>query len=361
LCHQIKTREKFNMFIKGVETKRDKFKRIEREAIVSMLSMSSHQHAHDSVHAPKSALLMRHNKVKKATGGLFQAREQHDAQLNMPVVHEAANTKRLRILMQIKERQASFAHSKQQRGSSVSDASMGGAGAIQAMYQFRHAQEAMVQARNRLLAHQMHTLHQKEQLQLARRSPLVEGYIRHHQYAAVLDACASAASFASLEHTIAMRQQALYYQRSAVGWRTQQLYPADDGAQQRPPVRPATIGGAGSCTHSVVHSQGFADHVVVRDTTKQALFESIPKKQALKQEVGRLAEKNRQLAEAVATIEDSTMPGSTSRAADRSASMSLYPKMNASTSRLHTKSSALEDVAMVTRNALSTSIGCVDV
>jgi hypothetical protein len=34
----------------------------------------------------------------------------------------------------------------------------------------------------------------------------------------------------------------------------------------------------------VVQSQGYADHVV-RETTKQALFQSILKKQALKQEV----------------------------------------------------------------------------
>jgi hypothetical protein len=324
LCHQIKTREKLNMFIKGVETKRDKLKLIEREAIASMVSMSSHQHAHGSVNAPKSPLLMRHNKFKKTTGGLFQAREQHGAQLNMRVVDEAANTKQLRILMQIKERQASFAHSKQQRGSSVPASSMGRAGAAQAMQHY-----AMVQARNRLLAHQSRTLHQKEQIQLARRSPRMGGDVRHHQYVGI-DQCPSAASFASLEHTIVMHHRALYYHHSDTKARTQQLYPAG-GAQQGPSAMPASVGGAGVCTHTVVHSQGYADH-----TTKQALFQSILKKQALKQEVERLAVINRQLAEAHAAMEDATRTGSTPHVADRSALVSLYQKINASTSRLHT-------------------------
>jgi hypothetical protein len=47
-------------------------------------------------------------------------------------------------------------------------------------------------------------------------------------------------------------------------------------------------------------------------------------------------------------MEDSTRPGSTPRATDRSAFASLYQKMNASTSRIHTKSAAVEDVAVVT-------------
>jgi hypothetical protein len=59
-----------------------------------------------------------------------------------------------------------------------------------------------------------------------------------------------------------------------------------DGAQQGPSAMPSLRGG-GSCTPSVVQSQGYADHVVVRETTKQALLHSILKKQALKQEVER--------------------------------------------------------------------------
>jgi hypothetical protein len=178
------------MIIEGVETKRDKFKRKEQEAIDSMVSMSSHHHAHDSVNAPKIPLLMRHKKFKKTTGDLFQAREQEVAGLNMPFVHEAANKKRQHIRTQMKEHQASFPHSKQQRGAPVSAASMGGAGADQAIQQIRHAQDAMVQARNCLLAHQTQTLHQKIYSQLALQSPLLEGDVRHHQYA-VLDPYAS--------------------------------------------------------------------------------------------------------------------------------------------------------------------------
>jgi hypothetical protein len=337
LCHQIKTREKINMAIEGVETKREEFKRKEREAIASMVSMSCDPPVHDSADAPesrKSPLLMRHKKFKKTTGGL----------LNMPFVHaETANTKRQHILTQMKEHQTqtSVVHSKQQRGAPVSAAPMGGAGAAQAMQEFRHAQDAMVQARNRLLAHQAHTLHQQEQLQLARRSPLVEEVVRHNQYV-VLGSCASAEaqSFASLEHTIAMHQQALYYH--AAGARNHQLYPAD-GAQQGPSARPASVGGPGSCRHSVVHSQGYAD------TTKQALFQSILKKQGLKQEVERLAERNRQLSEAHAAMEDSIRPGSTPRATDRAALVSLYQKENACTSRLRSKNAVLEDVAAATR------------
>jgi hypothetical protein len=315
LCHQIKTREQVKMLLEGVANKRENFKRKEQEAIYYMESMRNHEHAYDSVNAPKS-----HKKLKKMTGDL--SREQHGARLDMPCVHETAiNTKRQRILTQMKERQTSVAHSKQQRGAL--------APVPQAMQEFRHAQDVLVQARNRLLAHQSLILPQKEQLQLARRSPLVEGDVRHNQYV-VLDPCATDASIASLEHTIAMQQHALCYHLSVAGGRNQQLYPAD-GTQQGPSVRPASVGGAGSCIPTV-----------------EALFQSIFKKQAIKQEIERLAERNRQLAEAHVAMEDSTRPGSTPRAAARSATMSLYQKKNACTSRLHNKSGAFDDADVVT-------------
>jgi hypothetical protein len=101
------------------------------------------------------------------------------------------------------------------------------------------------------------------------------GEVRHHQYVA-LDPCASAANFASLEHAIAISPFC----------QTQQLYPAD-GAQQGSSDMPPSLRGGGSCTPSVVQSQCYADHVVVCETTKQALFQSILKKEALKQEVER--------------------------------------------------------------------------
>jgi hypothetical protein len=250
LCHQIQTREKLMTIDEGAETKRDKSKRQEQEAVASIVSMISHKHAHNTVNAPKSPVLVRHKKVKKTTSDLFQARDQHDARLNMPIVHEATNTKRQHLLTQMKERQASFALAKQQRGAPVPSASMGRPGAAQAMLEFRHAQDAMVQARNRLMAHQSCALHQQEQLQVARRSPLLDGEVRHHQYLG-LD------PFAPLEHTIAMQRHALYYHNSAAVGRTQQLYTAD-GAQQGPSAIPAYVGGAGSCTPSVVHSQGYS-------------------------------------------------------------------------------------------------------
>jgi hypothetical protein len=306
-----------------VETKRDTLNCKEQEAIASMASISSHEHAaHGRVNARKNPLLMRHTKLKKTTGDLFQARVQHDARLNMPFFHETANKKRQHMLTQIKEHRSSVAHSKkQQRRAPVAAASMGDEGAAQAMQEFRHAQDALVQARNRVLALHSRTLHQNELFQLARRSPLLDGEVCHSQYV-VLDSCPSAASFASFEHTIAMHHHALYTHRSAAGARTQQPYPAD-GAQQGLSARPASGGGAGSCTPSVVHSQGYADHVAARATTKQALFQSILKNQALKQEVERLAESNRQLAETNAAIYESTRPWSTPRAAYRSARMSL--------------------------------------
>jgi hypothetical protein len=105
--------------------------------------------------------------------------------------------------------------------------------------------------------------------------------------------CDSAAIFASLEHAIAVHQHALYTHHAATGARTQQVYPTD-GAQQEPSAMPDSIGAPGSWTHSVVHSQSCADRVMVaRDTTKQVLFQRILKKQALKQELERLAEINR--------------------------------------------------------------------
>jgi hypothetical protein len=296
LCHQIKTRGKLKMAIEGVDTKRDKFKRKElQETIAPMVSMISHQHAHDSANAPKSPVLMRHKKFKKATGDLFQAREQHDARLNMKFVHEAVSTKRQHILTQMKERHASFAHSKQQRGAPVPAASMGGPGAVLAMQEFWHAQYAMVQARNRVLAHQSYTLHQEEHLQLARRS-----LWRERSATNIMSCLTDAPRQRTLRHW----NMPLPYHHSAAGGGTQQLYPVD-GVQQGPSAMPASVRGAGSCTPSVVHSQGYADHVVVRDTTNQALFQGILKKQALKQEVERIFERDRQLAEAHAAVDNS--------------------------------------------------------
>jgi hypothetical protein len=190
------------------------------------------------------------------------------------------------------------------------------------MQDFRHVQEAMVQAGNRVLAHQSYTLLQQEQLQLARRSPLWgEGSVTTSM---------SPLTHAHRQRTLRHWNMSLPYHHSATGAHTQQLYPAD-GAQQGPSAMPPSLRGGGSCTPSVVQSQGYADHVV-RETTKQALFQSILKKQALKQEVERLVESNRQLADAHAAMEDSTRPGSTPRAVDRSALVSLYQKKNVSTS-----------------------------